>query len=251
MAAACRGRRGFTLVELIVAAVVAALVAGSAVGAVSQMLRLKAKSQARQQAFERADAAVGRIALDLCNVVRHHNLQFARVSISDGGAGDSARDGLLLLTRSTRPVRSEEDGAEGGEYEVQYRIGPLGAGVNTPALWRRCDPAFDAFQDAGGVAVPVVAGVTSLSLQAYDGSQWFDSWDSDSGGYPHAVRVVVIASSDDGLATATGRRTIAIDRTPTPPEAADESTTSGGGGAAGGTSGGTGGSGGAAGGGGR
>lgn len=238
----CATRRGFTLVELVVAAVVAALVAGSAVGAVSQMLRLKAKSQARQQAFERADIAAGRMALDLSNIVRHHNLQFARVSIMDGGVGDTAMDSLLLLTRSSRAVRNEEEGAEGGEYEVHYRVGPSGGADLVPVLWRRSDPAFDAFQDAGGIAAPVARGVRTLSLQAYDGNEWFEKWDSDTDGYPHAVRVLVTVDSDDGLATATSRRTIAIDRTPTPPEPTDETDSSGGSGGTGGTSGGTGGS---------
>jgi len=221
-----RARAGFTLVELIVAAVIAALVAGSAVGAVSQMLKLKSKSAARQQAYERADVAAARIALDLCNIVRHHNLQFARVTVSDGGAGDTAHDGLLLLTRSSRQVRNEEDGVEGGEYEVQYRVGPMGGQDNAQALWRRCDPAHDPYQDAGGVAAPVVRGVKSLSIRAYDGNEWFDSWDSDSDGYPHAVQVVVTVDSDDGLATAVARRTIAMDRTPTPPAPADSTTPS-------------------------
>jgi type II secretion system protein J len=217
--------RGFTLVELVVAAVVAAIVAGAAVTAVSQMLKLKAKSQARQQAFERADIAAGRMALDLNNLVRHHNLQFARVTVRDSGAGDLARDGLLLLTRSSRPVRNEEDGAEGGEYEVQYRVDALSGIDQTPALWRRCDPAFDLYQDAGGVAAPVIRGVQSLSIEAYDGNEWFQSWDSDTDGYPHAVRLTVTVDSDDRLATATARRTIAIDRTPIPPEPAEESDT--------------------------
>jgi prepilin-type N-terminal cleavage/methylation domain-containing protein len=219
-------RRGFTLVELVVAAVIAAIVAGAAVTAVSQMLKLKAKSQARQQAFERADIAAGRMALDLNNLVRHHNLQFARVSVTDSGEGDAARDGLLLLTRSSRPVRNEEDGAEGGEYEVQYRIGALSGVDQTPALWRRCDPAFDLYQDAGGVAVPVARSIRSLSIEAYDGNEWFQAWDSDTDGYPHAVRIQVSVDSDDRLATVTARRTIAIDRTPTPPVPTDESGTS-------------------------
>lgn len=221
-------RPAFTLVELIVAAVIAALVAGSAVASVSQMLRLKAKSAARQQAHERADMAVGRMALDLANIVRHHNLQFARVSVIDGGLGENARDGMLLLTRSVRPVRDESDAAEGGEYEVQYRIKPVVGTDTRPALWRRRDPAHDAFLDAGGVAAPVVRGLKTLSIQAYDGSNWFESWDSDADGYPHAIRIEVTVDSDDGTATAVARRTIAIDRTPLPPvpvDAIDSGTT--------------------------
>lgn len=220
-----RTRPAFTLVELIVAAVIAALVAGSAVASVSQMLKLKAKSAARQQAYERADLAVGRIALDLCNVVRHHNLQFARVAVTDGGSGSTAHDGLMLLTRSVRPVRDETDAAEGGEYEVQYRVMPVSATDPHQALWRRCDPAHDLFLDAGGVAAPVVRGVKALSITANDGTDWFDSWDSDTGGFPHAIRVEVTVDSDDGTATAVARRTIAIDRTPLPPVPADTSAT--------------------------
>ena len=218
-------RRGFTLVELIVAAVVAALVAGSAVGAVSQMLRLKTRSLARQQAWERADMAVNRIALDLCNIVRHHNLQFARVSVSDGGPGEGSYDSILLLTRSSRPVRNEMDLPEGGEYEVQYRVQAGAVPNDPPTLWRRCDPAFDAFQDAGGIAAPIARGVKTLSIRSYDGTDWFDSWDSDTSGYPHAVMVQVTVESDDRLASATSRRVIAIDRTPTPPEPVDDTGT--------------------------
>lgn len=223
-----RSRRGFTLVELIVAAVIAAMIAGSAVASVSQMLKLKTKSAARQQVYERADMATGRMALDLANVIRHHNLQFARITVSDGGAGDSARDGLMLLTRSVRPVRDETDAAEGGEYEVQFRIKPVSGTDQRPALWRRRDPGHDTFLDAGGVAAPVVRGVRALSIQAYDGNEWFDSWDSDAEGFPHAIRVEVTVDSDDGTATAVSRRTVAIDRTPLPPvpvETIDTGTT--------------------------
>lgn len=202
------------------------MVAGSAVASVSQMLKLKAKSAARQQAYERADMATSRMALDLSNIVRHHNLLFARVSVTDGGSGSEARDSLLLLTRSIRPVRDETDAAEGGEYEVQYKIRPVSATDPRSALWRRRDPAHDAFLDAGGVASPVVRGVKSLSIQAYDGNDWFDSWDSDTDGYPHAISVEVTVDSDDGTATATSRRTVAMDRTPLPPVPVDSTDTS-------------------------
>ena len=118
-------RRAFTLIELTVASVIAALIAGATATAVSQLLQVRAKSAARQQAFSRADAAAARIALDAANLVRHHDLAFTRLAIAD--SGESNRDEVLMLVRSMRPVRGGEETAEGGEYEVQYRIAPLSA----------------------------------------------------------------------------------------------------------------------------
>jgi hypothetical protein len=55
-----------------------------------------------------------------------------------------------------------------------------------------------------------------VRIQAFDGTTWFDDWDTDSDGYPHAVRVTVTARSDDGSVTRVSRRTIAVDRVPLP-----------------------------------
>ncbi len=218
-----RARHAFSLVEVIVASVIAALVAGATVSAVSQLLRVKSRSSARQQAAARADAAATRIARDLMNVVRDADLKSCRVTIKGGGGGstDDTADELLLLTRSRTPIRADEWSGEGGEYEVQYRLMPGVRGE--PALWRRIDQAFDAYQDAGGMAAPVVGGVTALSLEATDGNQWFEAWDSDSDGMPHAVRVVVTGQADDGRTTAVARRVVAIDRVPQPYVPAEES----------------------------
>ncbi len=214
-----RGRRGvrggFTLVELIVAGVVVAIIGAGIVTVISNMMRAKNKSVARQQANARADAAGAKIAADLASAVRSADLKQCRVQVTSGGAGPVQRDGLLVLTRSMRPVRGRTDIPEGGEYEVQYRIDGMGP---TAGLWRRADPAFDPAQDAGGVASLLAAGVTSFSVEANDGSAWFETWDSDSEGLPHAVRVVIRAQSDDGSADAIVRRVVALDRVPTPPD---------------------------------
>lgn len=213
-------RRGFTLIELIVAAVIIALIGSGIVTAVSNMVRAKTKSVGRQQAFARADAAGARIAVDLASAVRSADLAQCRVQVTDSGPGHVQRDGLTVLMRSMRTVRGGEDIPEGGEYEAQYRVD---GGGTTAGLWRRVDPAFDLALDAGGIASLLAAGVFSFSVEASDGVAWFEAWDSDSDGMPHAVRVTIRAQSDDGKADATVRRVVAIDRVPTPPDA--EATT--------------------------
>jgi type II secretion system protein J len=220
-------RRGFTLVELVLAAVIGVFVAGAVTASLSQMIRARGASQSRQQAHSRAESAASRIAVDLRNVVRDSDLRFAQVAVTTGtGPGGN---GLILLAKGTRPVRGDVFTPEGENYEVQYRV-EVGAG-GIPVLWRRVDPAFDPYIDGGGVAAPTVPGVVSLKVMAYDGQEWYEEWRSDEHGMPHAVRVTVEARSDDGRYRATARRVVAIDRVPLPAETASEASPAGGSGA--------------------
>ncbi|MEX2219386.1 MAG: prepilin-type N-terminal cleavage/methylation domain-containing protein, partial [Phycisphaerales bacterium] len=219
--------RGFTLVELIVASVVGAMVAGATVMSMSQLLSMKARAVGRQQAYGRAEAAAATVARDLVNAIRDSDLAHARVAVMDSGDAEQPQDQLLLLARSARRARPGGEDPEGGAYEVHLRIAPLASRPETSALWRRIDPALDIAIDGGGVASAVVSGVVSMQAEATDGEAWFEAWDSDLDGMPHAVRVTITASSDDGRVTAVARRTVAIDRVPIPPEPPDESAPTG------------------------
>lgn len=223
-------RRGLTVVELIVASVIGVMVVGATLSSVSALLRVRTRSTARQEAFARADAAASLIALDLVSTTRSEDLANCMVLITSGGSSPFESDELLLMSTAIKPVRGEDDGPEGEVYEVQYRLAAAGKAT---AMWRRCDPGMDDYPDAGGIAAPVTLGVRSLSFQAYDGTNWLDDWNSDVDGLPHAVRVAVVAASDDGQAVATVRRVVAIDRVPIPPETVDTSQQPASGGTAG------------------
>jgi type II secretion system protein J len=218
-----RSRAGFTLVELIVAAVIGVLIAGAVATSISQLFRARGSSAAHQQAFARADGAAARIALDMSNALRRNDPLQEKIAVINGGAPGQERDEVLMLARSMRPVRGDPSNPEGDEYEVQYRVMPAGDGAS--ALWRRSDMAHDEYVDAGGIASPITGGMVALSVQANDGSdQWFEEWDSDSDGLPHAVRISVTAQSDDAKASATAVRIVAIDRVPIPPPSEDPSS---------------------------
>ncbi len=232
-------RRGMTLIELIVASLVVAAMTAATSMAVSQTLRTARASAAREAARSLAETAASRIAQDLASVTRDGDLYDVRVRIHDGLTQGTATDELLLLSRSASPARAYGPGGIGGEpesdiYEVQYRLagGAQGRGglsarrvlpdqLTAFTLWRRLDPAFDDYGDAGGIAFPIGQRLRSLSFEAFDGQRWFDTWDSDSDGMPHAVRLIVeaeIAARDprDQTRRAIARRTIAMDRIPVP-----------------------------------
>jgi type II secretion system protein J len=241
--AAGSSRRGFTLVELIVAVIVGTVVAGATTTAISTLVRGKNRATARHEAFRRAETAVSRMAMDLQAVIRDKDLAGCRVLITDSGAtgvGGAESDSLLVFTRSIVPVRGAEGVPEGSDREVQYKLFPGERGMSV--LWRRVQAGVDDYSDAGGVASPVVDGVVSLSIRAADSATWFDAWDSDSSGFPHAVSVTAVGISDDGTVKASARRVVAMDRTPIPPATTttDNSTGAGTTGSTGAATGGTG-----------
>ncbi|HLP85565.1 MAG TPA: type II secretion system protein GspJ [Phycisphaerales bacterium] len=212
-------RSGFTAAELIVGIVIIALIATSTTSVMSRLVASREVVASNRQAFARANDAAGRIALDLSNAVRDAEMEQCKVQVIDSGTSGPPRDEVLVLMRSLRGVRSETvrgNAPEGDEFEAQYRLVQGDGGMMD--LWRRVDPALDETIDGGGVASPVVAGLTSLSVEASDGNKWFAAWDSDSDGLPHAVRVVVTARSDNARTEVTVRRVVAIDRVPLAPK---------------------------------
>jgi type II secretion system protein J len=218
--------RGFTLVELIVAVIVGTVVAGATTTAVMTLVRGKNRAIARHEAHRRAETAVSRVAMDLQAVIRDRDLAACRVMVTDSGPGVGGleSDGLLLFTRSLAAVRGSEGVPEGADREVQYKLVAEGSAAS---LWRRTQAGVDDYSNAGGVATPVVDGIVSFSVRAMDRASWFDAWDSDSLGMPHALAVTAVGVSDDGTVRATARRVVAIDRVPIAPEAATETTGSG------------------------
>ena len=74
-----RTRRGFTLIELVLAGVVAALVLVTIVSTLSQVGRARAISRTRLQAYLRADSALDAVRRDLSSVLRDADLFHTRV----------------------------------------------------------------------------------------------------------------------------------------------------------------------------
>jgi type II secretion system protein J len=219
-------RRGFTLLEMIVAGAMAALILAAVTFALSQLGRSRNTTVARLESSVRARAALDTIRRDVASVVRDADLVNTRVLVRSGTASTPAgtfdRDDLLLVSTRLSPTRENAFGGEGIEYETQYRVEPDSRGAT---LWQRRDFAPDRWLDAGGVATPLVEGVVGLRVEAYDGLAWFDDWDSDLDGLPWAIRVTVSTLPDSTDARrgetrnlVTLRTTIAIDRIVPPPQ---------------------------------
>lgn len=226
-------RRGFTVVELVVAIAVSAIVVITVTSVLSRVSRSRDVARLRLEAVSRANAALDSMRQDLASVVRDEDLYYTRLLLRDGLAsteyGAMEQDEVLIYSNRLRPIKRDAYQGEGGEYETQYRVMRDGDG---DVLWLRRDPAPDDNGEGGGIALPVVEGIVGVSIEAYDGESWYPDWDSDSMGLPWALRITVTATGDapgaepspPNRALAVLRTQISIDRIvpPPPPEESEE-----------------------------
>ena len=188
-------KRGFTIIELVVAIMIAAIISGAVATSISQLGKARDISRIRMTASRRASDALENIRRDVQSTVRSDDLFDTRLRLAPEVArtpiGEVDRDQMLLFATRLRPIRSIEYSGEGNEYETQYRIEEDRDG---PALWRRRDAVPDEFEDAGGIAEPIGDGVVALRFEAFDGESWVQVWDSDVDGLPISIRATVTAS---------------------------------------------------------
>ena len=194
-AARRRARRGFTLIELVVAGTVAALVLGAVTFSLSQLGRTRRIATERAEAFQRATTALERLRRDIAATIRSDDLFMTRFLLTTDQPGlrtrNNVRSDLLVFSESLRSIEPVEYQGEGREYETHFRVEDDDLGS---ALWCRRDPVPDRTPDGGGVAEPVADGIVGLLVEASaNGAGWRDEWDSDVDGIPERVRISVKA----------------------------------------------------------
>jgi hypothetical protein len=216
------------MVEFILAAVLLALVLLAMTVAMQQVVKSRNQTRGRIDAHMRADAAVRLIRRDLVSLLRREDLYYTRVLLEDQvvqqGNDIFDRDSILVFNNRLQATRDIEYNGDGLEFETQYRIETDDFG---PALWQRRDAMPDAFPRGGGIISPAVEGIVSLQIEAWNGTSWFDQWDSDEEGLPWAFRVTVEATGaalgqdpmDHPLAVL--RTVVPVDRSRMPLEVAD------------------------------
>jgi type II secretory pathway pseudopilin PulG len=190
-----RARRGFTLIELMVAGMMTSIVLGGITTSLSQLGSAKSISRQRLEAYSRCDTALRTIRKEAISVLRRDDLFDTRILISDFTdrylGEDVDRDELLVFNGNLRANKEIDFNGEGLEYETQLRIENNDV---SSALWKRRDAILDDNPVGGGMVTPVANGIVSLQLEAFDGAVWFAEWDSDELGIPMAIRITVTAT---------------------------------------------------------
>jgi len=188
-------RRGFTIIELMVAGMMATIVLGGITISLSQLGSAKAISRQRLEAFSRCDTAIRTLRGDVITTLRRGDLFHTRLLITDAThrfQGDIVnQDELLVFDGELRANKEIDFNGEGMEYETQFR---LETNDVSSALWKRRDAILDDNPIGGGMATPIADGIIALQFEAFDGISWFPQWDSDEMGIPHALRITVTST---------------------------------------------------------
>ena len=186
-------KKGFTLIEIMVASIIGAFIAVVAVGA------LRAVSQSSVKANDNIDkAAEIRFATkiisgDIKNLYRDRNYKntvFVGTIETDSQGYFSD---LRFYTVNRIKARSQQP--EGDVYEVEYYLAKTEQGSQ---LMRRLWPNPDKDAQPGGILTVIANDIEVFGVRYFDGSEWQNEWDENKRNLPELVEVTIgtMAASD-------------------------------------------------------
>lgn len=166
-------RRGFTLLEVLLALALMALVLSLIQGTYSGASRSRALSGAESREVHAATVALDRLVNELASTFTSSATPFrARATRFVAASGF---DGWSTLTFVTR-LAPLPGSLPGGEAEVGYLVERDTDGVSR--LRRRESRDLDGDPEEGGVPYEVLPHVSRFEVRCYDGTEWLEDWDS-------------------------------------------------------------------------
>jgi prepilin-type N-terminal cleavage/methylation domain-containing protein len=180
-------KRGFTLVELLLAATLTALVLGGAAASLSVVLRAYKELGGKAEYAETGRLMLERIRTDLVATYLSPHSDMTRFVCTNAENGDFSTDTLTFISRVNNPI--ESGGGTSDLAEIQYYID---VDDSTPEKWllRRIDITPDDDPFTGGQIALLGPNAVYLDFQFFDGQEWLPAWDSESS-IPIAINVTI------------------------------------------------------------
>jgi prepilin-type N-terminal cleavage/methylation domain-containing protein len=198
--------RAFTLIELTISAAVASIILVASYICLSAGVASQKLIEPRTEVLQSARVALAMMSADLrsaCSLCPDFDFVGEQRQI-----GEMDADNLDFATHYYMPTRSSE-----GDYcQVSYFV-DKGRGTNRFSLWRRRNPHIAPDPLAGGSREEIVSGLRGLTLEYYDGLDWYDNWGDASikkrvkytteappnlSGFPEAVRITLLLDPNPG-----------------------------------------------------
>ncbi len=200
-------KRGFTLVEVLLATVISALI----VVVSYAVFRAESRTQQKLNHYSNVSAygryALERISNDIANFYRNPdwnrmllegkegNLTTIATILTTTYPANARADTIRMLVTSWQKVHKDKQ--EGDVYEVEYKL-QYNQQDKCFYLTRRCAPVKNIIEgNAGGVLVRIAKNVSELKFEYYSNGQWQQQW-LDKGVLPEKIRVYLTIVSPQG-----------------------------------------------------
>ena len=191
---------GFTLIELTISAAVASIILVASYLCLSAGVASQKLIEPRTEVLQSARVALAMLSADLrsaCSLCPDFDFVGEQRTI-----GEMEADNLDFATHYYMPARPGE-----GDYcQVSYYVDKAREGAHY-SLWRRRNPHIAPDPLSGGSKEEIVPGLRGLTLEYYDGLDWYDNWGDASvkkkvryttteapnlTGFPEAVRITLL-----------------------------------------------------------
>jgi type II secretion system protein J len=186
-----RDRKGFTLLEVMLASVMGAFIALVAIGTLQTVTAAKERIEANTTCADELRFAADMVHDDLVNLYRDTDAAKVKLVGILEDAGDGITMNLTMHVVGTAKARSTQP--EGDLYEVQYF---LHIEEEKSALMRRWCPIVgieDDTQTQGGILTVIAENIVGFDMRFFDGSEWQIEWPSELNSLPHLVEVILTA----------------------------------------------------------
>jgi general secretion pathway protein J len=198
-------RRGFTLLEVMIAVAVMSLIGALTWRSFDGAYALKQRVETAEDRDQAVRGALDRIAreVSMTFLSEHYDHKRFRERPTFFRLKDGRREAVLSVT-SFAHQRLHVDAKESDQAVFEYRLQRDEAGRSS--LYRRVKPQIDEESDRGGEMAVLAEDVLRFSVQAWDPKdrEWRDEWDSNSpqrtGGVlvPPRVRVAITVNDEQG-----------------------------------------------------
>lgn len=168
-------KRGFTLIEVILALVLLALLLSLVQGAYTGAARSQERVRAETEEAHRAGIVLQRLTSELSMAFFAPDRKSPTGEYTSGLLLDVDDDGNSALSFSTR-VPAVPGFSPGGDAEVGYALER--DEEDALHLLRRETSQLDGDLEEGGVPFTVFEDVTRFEVRCYDGEDWVATWDS-------------------------------------------------------------------------
>lgn len=193
-----RSQRGFTLIEMLLAAAAAAVILAVMVNVYGRTVKLRNTSNEHTRASRLEARAIGVLRDDLRNARLSGGKMATKLDTGDTSAHTQFPGGLRFTTTSGR-VNEDKFGPE--LQQVEYYIEADGESTDQKygSLMRAVNRTLLGTLDQPDGVETVLTGVEAMEVGFYDGSQWQETWDTSNSGTSTTSTATAAASTGPAI----------------------------------------------------